>query len=66
MGIKGLYPLIKDEAPNAIKEGDIKGQFGRKVAIVSTYSPLNFENDDVLTGVQGCVCIIVYLSCSNW
>ncbi|KAK8087528.1 DNA-repair protein rad2 [Apiospora hydei] len=36
MGIKQLFSIIKDEAPDAIKEGDIKNQFGRKVAIVST------------------------------
>lgn len=42
MGIKGLYPLIKDEAPNAIKEGDIKGQFGRKVAIDASMSIYSF------------------------
>jgi flap endonuclease-1 len=35
MGIKNLFSVIKDEAPAAIKEGDIKAQFGRKVAIVS-------------------------------
>lgn len=35
MGIKNLFSIIKDEAPEAIKEGDIKTQFGRKVAIVS-------------------------------
>lgn len=34
MGIKQLFQIIKDEAPGAVKEGDIKGQFGRKVAIV--------------------------------
>lgn len=34
MGIKHLFSVIKDEAPAAIKEGDIKNQFGRKVAIV--------------------------------
>lgn len=34
MGIKALFSIIKDEAPDAIKEGDIKNQFGRKVAIV--------------------------------
>ncbi|KAK8096270.1 DNA-repair protein rad2 [Apiospora kogelbergensis] len=33
MGIKQLFSIIKDEAPDAIKEGDIKNQFGRKVAI---------------------------------
>jgi flap endonuclease-1 len=35
MGIKQLFSIIKEEAPDAIKEGDIKSQFGRKVAIVS-------------------------------
>lgn len=39
MGIKQLYSIIKDEAPGAIKEGDIKNQFGRKVAIVSSSCP---------------------------
>lgn len=34
MGIKSLFQIIKDEAPDAIKEGEIKNQFGRKVAIV--------------------------------
>jgi flap endonuclease-1 len=36
MGIKALFQVIKDEAPDAFKEGDIKNQFGRKVAIVSS------------------------------
>ncbi|KAK7968619.1 hypothetical protein PG988_007692 [Apiospora saccharicola] len=36
MGIKQLFSIIKDEAPDAIKEGDIKNQFGRKVAIYFT------------------------------
>lgn len=35
MGIKHLFQIIKEEAPNAIKEGEIKNHFGRKVAIVS-------------------------------
>lgn len=34
MGIKQLFSIIKDEAPDAVKEGEIKNQFGRKVAIV--------------------------------
>lgn len=38
MGIKQLFSIIKEEAPDAIKEGEIKGQFGRKIAIVSTCS----------------------------
>ncbi|CAG8975581.1 hypothetical protein HYALB_00005649 [Hymenoscyphus albidus] len=33
MGIKQLFSIIKDEAPDSYKEGDIKNQFGRKVAI---------------------------------
>ena len=39
MGIKQLFSIIKDEAPAAIKEGDIKNQFGRKVAIVRFLLP---------------------------
>ena len=35
MGIKQLFSIIKDEAPDAVKEGEIKNQFGRKIAIVS-------------------------------
>jgi flap endonuclease-1 len=35
MGIKQLFQIIKEEAPDSIKEGEIKNQFGRKVAIVS-------------------------------
>ncbi|UQC87354.1 XPG domain-containing protein [Colletotrichum lupini] len=33
MGIKHLFQIIKEEAPDAIKEGEIKAHFGRKVAI---------------------------------
>jgi flap endonuclease-1 len=36
MGIKQLFQIIKDECPDAYKEGEIKNQFGRKVAIVSS------------------------------
>lgn len=35
MGIKQLFSIIKEEAPDAVKEGEIKNQFGRKIAIVS-------------------------------
>ncbi len=35
MGIKHLYQLIQEHAPDAVKTGEIKNQFGRKVAIVS-------------------------------
>ncbi len=34
MGIKQLFQIVKEEAPEAVKEGEIKNQFGRKVAIV--------------------------------
>ena len=30
-----LYHVLADEAPDAIKTGEIKNHFGRKVAIVS-------------------------------
>lgn len=33
MGIKQLAQVIKEHAPDAIKLGEIKNQFGRKVAI---------------------------------
>lgn len=36
MGIKQLFQIVKEEAPDSVKEGEIKNQFGRKVAIVST------------------------------
>ncbi|KAK0749955.1 flap endonuclease 1 [Schizothecium vesticola] len=42
MGIKALFSVIKDEAPDAIKEGDIKNQFGRKVAIDASMSIYSF------------------------
>ena len=35
MGIKQLFSIVKEEAPDSVKEGEIKNQFGRKVAIVS-------------------------------
>lgn len=35
MGIKQLFSIIKEECPDAFKEGEIKNHFGRKVAIVS-------------------------------
>jgi hypothetical protein len=31
-----LYQVIKENAPDAIKVGEIKNHFGRKVAIVCT------------------------------
>jgi flap endonuclease-1 len=41
MGIKQLFTLIKEECPDAFKEGEIKNHFGRKVAIVCLYLPSN-------------------------
>lgn len=42
MGIKNLFQILKEEAPDAIKEGDIKNQFGRKVAIDASMSIYSF------------------------
>ena len=42
MGIKQLFQIIKDEAPDAIKEGEIKNHFGRKVAIDASMSIYSF------------------------
>jgi hypothetical protein len=50
MGIKQLFQILKEEAPEAIKEGEINNQFGRKVAIVrATFLPgrwqyISYEN----------------------
>lgn len=42
MGIKGLFQVISDNAPDAIKHGDIKQHFGRKVAIDASMSIYSF------------------------
>lgn len=42
MGIKQLFSIIKEEAPEAVKEGEIKNQFGRKVAIDASMSIYSF------------------------
>ncbi|KAF2640251.1 flap endonuclease 1 [Massarina eburnea CBS 473.64] len=42
MGIKHLYQLISENAPEAIKTGEIKNQFGRKVAIDASMSIYSF------------------------
>ncbi|KAF2012171.1 flap endonuclease 1 [Aaosphaeria arxii CBS 175.79] len=42
MGIKHLFQLIQAEAPDAIKTGEIKNQFGRKVAIDASMSIYSF------------------------
>ena len=33
MGIHNLAKLIADQAPGAIKEGEMKNYFGRKIAV---------------------------------
>ncbi|KAL2057652.1 hypothetical protein ABVK25_002036 [Lepraria finkii] len=42
MGIKQLAQVIKDHAPDAIKIGEIKNHFGRKVAIDASMSIYSF------------------------
>ncbi|USW56037.1 Putative XPG/Rad2 endonuclease, XPG-I domain, PIN-like domain superfamily [Septoria linicola] len=42
MGIKNLYQVIRDNCPDAVKEGEIKTQFGRKVAIDASMSLYSF------------------------
>lgn len=42
MGIKQLASVIKEHCPDAIKEGEIKAQFGRKVAIDASMSLYSF------------------------
>lgn len=38
-----LASVINEHAPGAIKTGEIKNHFGRKVAIVSVYSMLDLS-----------------------
>jgi flap endonuclease-1 len=42
MGIQGLAKLIADNAPNAIKERQLKQYFGRKIAIDASMSLYQF------------------------
>ncbi|KAF2807926.1 flap endonuclease 1 [Mytilinidion resinicola] len=42
MGIKSLFQVISENAPDAIKTGEIKNQFGRKVAIDASMSIYSF------------------------
>ncbi|RDL33877.1 putative DNA repair endonuclease rad2 [Venustampulla echinocandica] len=58
MGIKQLYQVIKDECPDAYKEGEIKNQFGRKVAIDASMSIYSFliavrSGGEMLTNEDG-------------
>lgn len=67
MGIKQLFQIIKEEAPDAIKEGDIKNQFGRKVAIVSLKCALSLKFFARCTNklCAGCVRILLGASFSR-
>ncbi|KAK5071841.1 Elongation of fatty acids protein 2 [Lithohypha guttulata] len=42
MGIKQLFQVISEEAPEAVKNGEIKNHFGRKVAIDASMSIYSF------------------------
>lgn len=42
MGIKNLYQVLKENCPDVVKEGEIKNQFGRKVAIDASMSLYSF------------------------
>ncbi|OCK84485.1 flap endonuclease 1 [Lepidopterella palustris CBS 459.81] len=42
MGIKSLFQVISENAPDAVKTGEIKNQFGRKVAIDASMSIYSF------------------------
>ncbi|KKY27338.1 putative dna-repair protein rad2 [Phaeomoniella chlamydospora] len=42
MGIKQLYHVISENAPDAVKTGEIKNHFGRKVAIDASMSIYSF------------------------
>ncbi|PYH88899.1 DNA repair protein rad2 [Aspergillus ellipticus CBS 707.79] len=42
MGIKHLFQVISENAPDAVKAGDIKNHFGRKVAIDASMSIYSF------------------------
>ncbi|KAF2426195.1 flap endonuclease 1 [Tothia fuscella] len=42
MGIKDLYKVISENCPDAVKTGEIKNQFGRKVAIDASMSIYSF------------------------
>ncbi|KAF2670807.1 flap endonuclease 1 [Microthyrium microscopicum] len=42
MGIKSLFQIISENCPDAVKNGDIKTHFGRKVAIDASMSIYSF------------------------
>lgn len=58
MGIKQLFSIIKEECPDAFREGDIKNQFSRKVAIDASMCIYSFliavrSNGEMLTNENG-------------
>lgn len=58
MGIKQLFSIIKEECPDAFKEGEIKNHFGRKVAIDASMSIYSFliavrSGGEMLTNEDG-------------
>ncbi|XP_064467089.1 flap endonuclease 1-like [Ornithodoros turicata] len=58
MGITGLSKVIADHAPSAIKEGDIKSYFGRKIAIDASMCLYQFliavrQENNMLTNSDG-------------
>jgi len=58
MGIHNLAKLIADQAPGAIKEGEMKNYFGRKIAIDASMSIYQFliavrQNGENLTNDNG-------------
>lgn len=42
MGIQGLTKLISEKAPGAIREGEMKNYFGRKIAVDASMSIYQF------------------------
>jgi flap endonuclease-1 len=58
MGIKGLSKVIADNAPQSLKENDIKAYFGRKIAIDASMSIYQFliavrQNGQMLASDSG-------------
>src|SRR5689334_19162464 len=59
MGIHGLTKLLADNAPNSMKENEIKNFFGRKIAIDASMSLYQFliavrpDSVNTLTDEQG-------------
>ncbi|EEC12756.1 endonuclease, putative [Ixodes scapularis] len=58
MGITGLSKVIADNAPSAIKEGDIKSYFGKKIAIDASMCLYQFliavrQENNMLTNSDG-------------